>query len=76
MDWYREFHTGIPVLPMKGPAETTLVTSSEVELVSRLGAKLGVSPVVQVFSVSPSIVLGTKETYLEIKQELERAGRN
>ncbi len=76
MDWYREFHTDIPVLPLKGAAKADLVTTSELELVTRMEQALGVPPVAHVFSSIPESVIGSRQTYEQIKQKLNDVLRN
>lgn len=76
LDWYREFHTDIPILPFKGAAKVDLVTTSELAFIALVEQALGVPPVAHVFSTLPESVIGSRQTYEQIQQKLKAVLRN
>ena len=70
-DWYREFHTGIPI-PIKGQAEAILVTTTEVAVVDRVWDSLSLSDPPFFFSFNPRSPIGTPALLEQIKATIEK----
>jgi hypothetical protein len=74
-DWYREFHTGIPI-PFKGQADLRLTTTPETDLMERVRASLGLTDLHAVFSFNPETIIGAPGVLEQIKDAIDGMGRS
>lgn len=69
-DWYREFHTNIPI-PLRGEAHTDIVTNTEIELIEKLKLKMNVKDTAYFFPFTEYSPLSAERMMLKIKETID-----
>jgi hypothetical protein len=71
VDWYREFHTNIPI-PWRGPADTYLVTDTEINLIENLKVKMNIRDSAYFFPFSEYSPLAAERMMLKIRETVDK----
>ena len=71
VDWYREFHTNIPI-PWRGSAHTGIVTDKEINLIENLKAKMNVRDSAYFFPFTKYSPLADEPMMLKIKETVDK----